>query len=136
MRGAKGEVAGVGRGVESPLRLGMPAMLYLLLWLACKRGRELAGTGGGVFVPAPLSENKLLVDLVGLWEEWVVGGEDFSNHELSVELDLLRVWGRSATSPSLLELPEDGPLLSALGNEARERRRMLRSLRNEGITTR
>lgn len=85
-------------------------MLYLLLGLVRRPGRELRGTGGGVLVPAPFMPARLLLDRLVLLEERVVAGDCLSNHELRVEEDLLRFCGVSATSPSLLELPDDGPL--------------------------
>lgn len=44
----------------------------------------------------------------------MVGGDDLLNHEFSVDVDLF--WGRSFTSPSLLELPEDVVLLALLSS--------------------
>jgi hypothetical protein len=67
----------------------------------------------------------------------VVGGEDLSNHELSVEVDLF--CGRSLVSPSLLDVPEEPSIGLASGasfavvKEALERRRRLRSLRKLGM---
>lgn len=117
-------------------------ILYLLLCELCSLGRGLLpGTRGGVFVPfVPLplvtSAGRLPVERLEVFcEEGVVGEEDLSNHELRVEEDLLRFCEGSvvtSTSPSLLELPEEG-LLSVFLNEAAERRRRVRSLRNEGI---
>lgn len=70
-----------------------------------------------------------------------MGGEDLSNQELSVDVDLLST-GRSFASPSLLEFPDEADpsvVAAASGvtvlNDAFDRRRMLRSLRNEGIVT-
>ncbi len=108
-------------------------MLYRLLWALVIRGRLSRGIGGGVTVPFSDAAATFVVDLLAVfWEERVVGGEDLSNQELSVELDLLRARVRSAASPSVLELPEESPLV-VLVKEAFERRRRLRSLRKEGI---
>lgn len=135
-RGACGDVAGVGLGPISPSCTGIPTKLYRLLCELATRCRELAAPGG-VFVPLPFNEVRLLCDF-DLVEERVVGGEDLSNHELSVDVDLFSA-GRSFTSPSLLELPEEpeASVVAASGvavlKEARDRRRRLRSLRKEGI---
>jgi hypothetical protein len=72
-------------------------------------------------------------------EDNVVGGDDLSSHELSVEVDLFFVGRRSgASSPSLLELPDDPPpavdSVPPMLKDALDLRRMLKSLRNEGIT--
>lgn len=73
-------------------------------------------------------------------EDSVVGGEDLSSQELSVEVDLFFVTlGRSAaSSPSLLELPDDPPpavdSVPPMLKDALDLLRMLKSLRNEGIT--
>ena len=120
----------------------MPIKLYRLLCELAIRGRVVAplATLGGVLVPLPLllplSPTRFECDL-DLVEDSVVAGEPLSNHELSVEVDLFA--GRSLASPSLLELPDEadasvlasGPFVGPLG--ALDRRRMLRSLRKEGM---
>lgn len=85
-RGACGEVAGVGLGAASPFCLGCPIKLYRLLCELLTRGRLLCGTGGASFFPLRLG--RLLIDL-DFCDESVVGGDDRSSHELSVEEDLL-----------------------------------------------
>lgn len=68
-----------------------------------------------------------------LCEESVVGGDDLSNHELSVEVDLF--CGFSLTSPLVLEFPDEPAVSVSVFTDIFERLRRLRSLRNEGITT-
>ena len=129
--GAYGDVAGAGRGGASPFILGWPTRLYLLLCELLTLGRELCGTGGASLV-LPLRLGRLLLDL-DFCDERVVGGEDRSSHELSVDEDLLTC-GRSGASPSLLEvLPEWEPSVWLVRKLVLERRRRLRSLRKEGI---
>ena len=71
-------------------------------------------------------------------EDKVVGGEDLSNQELSVDEDLLTAGRRGASSPSLLELPDELPpavdSVPPMLNDALDLRRMLKALGNEGIT--
>lgn len=134
--GAKGEVAGVGRGGASLVCLGGPTRLYRLLCELRTRGRLLDGTGGTSLV-LPLRLGKLLLDL-DFCEESVVGGEDLSSHELNVEEDLFGR-GRSGASPSLLDVLPDCepsvpvPFVPLVLKLFLERRRMLRSLRKDGI---
>lgn len=132
-RGACGEVAGVARGGASPFCLAGPTRLYLLLCELRTLGRVLCGTGGASLV-LPLRLGRLLLDLDFWEEESVVAGEDLSSHELSVEDDLF-MRGRSGVSPSLLEVfPDCEPSCSVLVLKlALDRRRMLRSLRKDGI---
>lgn len=127
--GAYGDVAGVGLGGASPFCLGWPTKLYLLLCELLTRGLVLCGTGGASLV-LPFRLGRLLLDL-DFCEERVVGGDDRSSHELSVDDDLLTC-GRSGPSPSLLEvLPEWEPSVSLVRKLALERRRML--LRKDGM---
>lgn len=132
-RGACGEVAGVGLGGASPFCFGMPIKLYRLLFELLTLGLVLCGTGG-TSLPFPLRLGRLLLDLDFCDDERVVGGDDRSSNELSVDEDLLTIGGRSGASPSLLEvLPEWEASVSLVRTLAFERRRRLRSLRKDGI---
>ena len=66
------------------------------------------------------------------FEERVVGGDDLSNQELRVDVDLF--CGLSLTSPLVLEFPDEPAVSVSVLTEILERLRRLRSLRNEGIT--
>jgi hypothetical protein len=95
---------------------------------------------GGVFAPLPFKEGRWLVEFDLPDEARVVGGDGFSNHELSVDellFPLLVCCERCSSFPSLLEEEfwSEVRLLVLLVvlKEAFDRRRRLRSLRNEGI---
>lgn len=79
-------------------------------WELCNRGRVDAPVTDAALLPVPVPFTPLR--LVWLFEfceeERVVGGEDLSNQELSVDEDLLFL-GRSIGSPSLLEFPDEVP---------------------------
>ena len=131
-RGAYGDVAGVARVAFSPSCEGAPSRLYrLLLCELCRRGRFDAPLVEGALAPFPFMPVRLGFDCE---DERVVGGEDLLNHELRVDVDLF--CGRSLTSPSLLELPEDVVLcaLSSCLKDSLDRRRMLS--RKDGIFSR
>jgi hypothetical protein len=95
---------------------------------------------GGVFAPLPFKEGRWLVEFDLPDEARVVGGDGFSNHELSVDellFPLLVCCERCSSFPSLLEEEfwSEVRLLVLLVvlKEAFDRRRRLRSLRKEGI---
>ena len=101
--------------------------LYRLLLELGSLGRE--EFKGGVLepLPFPFPAGRCGLDLEG-FEERGTSGDCLSRDELRVDEDLL---GSGSSAPSWLRL---FPELSAVLNEALERRRMLRSRRNEGIT--
>lgn len=126
-------MAGVGLGVVWPFGLGSPTKLYLLLCELFILGRLPLGIGGAPSLPLPFKLGRWLLDFDFCELERVVGGDDRSSHELKVEDDLL-ICGRSGASPSLLEvLPEWETSVSLVLTLAFDRRRILRSLRKEGI---
>jgi hypothetical protein len=99
----------------------------------------LCPTRGGVFVPFPFVLGRLLFER-DFAEVNVVGGDVVrSKKELKVEvllLPLLPARSCGSSFPSLLEVLPEECCVSAVWMEALERRRKLKSLRNEGITTR
>lgn len=136
-RGAYADVAGVDR-VISPFGVGKLSMLSLLLCELWSFGLLLLREGTGLPLLLPLVARRSVADLLVFCEERVVGGDDLSsNHELSVDVDLLRclIGSRPLPLPSLLEFSDDGPL-SVAGLSDLDRRRRLRSFKNAGITLR
>ena len=105
-------------------------MLILLLCELGRRGR--GGTGGGVLLlPFSFTPGKVVGDCAFCIES-DSGGEFLrSKYELSVDDDLLRC--RCSSLPSKDEEFSE-PVFSSLGrSDMRDRRRILRSLRNEGM---
>lgn len=134
-RGASGDVAGDTRGILSPLV--DPTRLYLLF---CPGILGLWPASGGVFDPLPFMDGKWLLESDLPDEPRVVGGDDLSNHELSVDellFPLVVCCERCSSLPSLLEeelWSEEGLFAEVVVlKEAFDRRRRLRSLRKEGI---
>lgn len=116
-------------------RLNMLSLLLCELW---SFGLLPLREGTGLLLPLPLIARRSVADLLVFCEESVVGGDDLSsNHELSVEVDLLRclVCSRPLPLPSLLEFSDDGPL-SVAGLSDFDRRRRLRSFKKAGIALR
>lgn len=111
--------------------------LYLLF---CPGMLGLWPASGGVFDPLPFMDGKWLLESDLPDEPRVVGGDDLSNHELSVDellFPLVVCCERCSSLPSLLEeelWSEEGLFAEAVVlKEAFDRRRRLRSLRKEGI---
>ena len=129
--------------IQSSLSLDLARYpLTTRLYLLFGPGRPgLLPASGGVFDPLPFIDGKWLLESDLPDEARVVGGEDLSNHELSVDellFPLVVCCERCSSLPSLLEeelWSEEGLLFAELAvlKEAFDRRRRLRSLRKEGI---
>jgi hypothetical protein len=103
-----------------------------LLCELCNRGRDCALVRGGVLEPLRFKPGRLVFDF-DFAEDSVVGGDDLSNHEFSVDDDLF--CGRSLVLPSLLEFSEDVPVpMSSVLTDSLDRRRRLS--RKDGIFSR
>lgn len=125
-------------GVASPFVVGILSILSLLLCELTSLGLLEFREGTGLLpLLSPLTARRSVADLLVFCEESVVGGDDLSsNHELSVEVDLLRCRVCSSALPSLLEFSDDGPLSVVEAFCERDRLRRLRSLKNAGIALR
>ena len=126
-------------------RYPLTTRLYLLFG----PGRPgLLPASGGVFDPLPFIDGKWLLESDLPDEARVVGGEDLSNHELSVDellFPLVVCCERCSSLPSLLEEEFWSEVVVfafvfvfefedlAVLKEAFERRRKLRSFRKEGM---
>ena len=113
------------------------------LYLLFGPGRPgLLPASGGVFDPLPFMDGRWLLESDLPDEPRVVGGDDLSNHELSVDellFPLVVCCERCSSLPSLLEeeVWSEAVLFAVLAvlKEAFDRRRRLRSLRKEGMSS-